>query len=231
MPDETAATIVDGWLHTGDLVTRQCRRHLHVRLAPQGGPAPARPEPVTRRGRGRDPGAPRRARGRRRGGSVGADRGRGQGLRRRRARAEHSDFDELAGMDGCSASRRSRSRGSGRLSTPCRVRRRRGSPSTSSRPATRPRSTTRRSLPSTAETEGPLMTRIPDLDRQLRRDVHPAAGTGSRGRPDGPGRLRRARLLAGRDAPAVAVASCGCSRPSSSRWPTTASRRRRSRRG
>ena len=31
MPEETAATVVDGWLHTGDLVTRQRRRHLHVR--------------------------------------------------------------------------------------------------------------------------------------------------------------------------------------------------------
>ena len=55
MPEETAAAVVDGWLHTGDLVTAERRRHVHLRGAAQGGPAPARPEPVAGRGRGRRP--------------------------------------------------------------------------------------------------------------------------------------------------------------------------------
>ena len=53
-------------------------------------------------------------------------------------------------------------------------------------------------------------------------------GPGPDRRPDGQGRLRRARLLAGRAAPADARARPGCSRRCWSRWPTTASPRPRS---
>ena len=49
--------------------------------------------------------------------------------------------------------------------------------------------------------QGPPMTELPDVDRHLRRVVHPAARPRPGRRPDGPGRLRRARVLAGRDAP------------------------------
>ena len=54
MPEETAATIVDGWLHTGDLVTVDVERHLHLRRPQEGGAAAPRREPVAGRGRGRD---------------------------------------------------------------------------------------------------------------------------------------------------------------------------------
>ena len=45
MPEETAAAIVDGWLHTGDLVTVERRGHLHVRGTQEGGAAAPRREP------------------------------------------------------------------------------------------------------------------------------------------------------------------------------------------
>ena len=73
--------------------------------------------------------------------------------------------------------------------------------------------------------------RVPDLPRHLDRRRDPAAGPGPHRRPDGQGRVRRAGLLAGRDAPADARRRPGSSRRCWSRWPTTASPRRRSPRG
>ena len=88
MPEETAATVVDGWLHTRRPRHRERRRHLHVRLAQEGGAPAARPEPLADRGRGGDRDASRRPRGGRRRGALRADRGRGQGVRRRGARPQ-----------------------------------------------------------------------------------------------------------------------------------------------
>ena len=177
----------------------QRRRHVHVRLAPEGGAAPARPEPLACRGRGRDPVTPRRARGHRGGGPFG--------LSEEEVKAfvvpepgRALDFEQLRGVDGRPAVRVQGPAVLAVCGRPAAHCPRRGWPSTSSRPAIRPRSTTRRSAsdPRTRTDHD----RIPDLDRQLRRVVHPAAGQGSGERPDGRGGLRRARLLAGGDAPA-----------------------------
>ena len=74
------------------------------------------------------------------------------------------------------------------------------------------------------------MTELPDRrSAPPTRDHHPARPRPRR-RPDGSGRLRRARVLAGRACAGRPRASCGCSKPCSSRWPTTASPRSRDRR-
>ena len=86
MPEETAAAVVDGWLHTGDLVTVNGDDTYTFVARQEGGAAPARAEPVAGRDRGGHRRAPRRARGRRRRGALGADRGRGEGVRRRHPR-------------------------------------------------------------------------------------------------------------------------------------------------
>ena len=94
MPEVTAATVVDGWLHTGDLVTvNDDGTYTFVSR---------KKEVLRRRGQNLSPAevedaigvAPGRARGRRRRRAVRADRGRGQGVRGRRGRS-HLDFEEL----------------------------------------------------------------------------------------------------------------------------------------
>ena len=205
MPEETAAAVVDGWLHTGDLVTveRRTARYTFV-VAAQGGAAPARPEPVAGRGRGRDPGAPRRARGAR-SSAVPSEltedevkafvvAGAGPDARLRRA----------ARLDRRRGCRRSRCRGSGRLSTRCRARRPPGSPSTGCRPGTQPDE-----YDAARRRERAAMTGYPTSIGTLGRVDHPAARPGPRRRPDGPGRLRRAGVLAGGDAPADAGRAAG----------------------
>ena len=72
------------------------------------------------------------------------------------------------------------------------------------------------------------VTTVPDLARHLDRDDDPPARPGPGRGPDGQGRLRRARVLAGRRAPPDARARCASSRPCWSRWPTTGSPRPRS---
>ena len=153
-------------------------RHLHVRLAREGGAAAARPEPLADRGRGGDRGASRRARGGRRRGALGADRGRGQGVRRRGTRPQPR-LRAAAGLDAPHGSPRSRSPGSGRPWTPSPARRPPGWPSTGSRWATRPTSTTRSPTfahqeprrATTPRTRGCLM----DLGRRERRSVRAMA--------------------------------------------------------
>ena len=81
MPEETAAAVVDGWLHTGDLVTVERRRHVHVRLAQEGGAATARPEPVPAEVEDAIAAHPDVLEVAVVGGAVGADRGGGQGVR------------------------------------------------------------------------------------------------------------------------------------------------------
>ncbi len=125
---------------------RERRRDLHLRLAAQGGPAPARAEPLSGRGRGRRAVPPGRPRGRRGGRAVGADRGRGEGVRRA-GPGSASSTSSNCGPGRPSGSRRSRCRGSGSGWTHCLARRRRGWPSTGCRPVTRTASTTARPRP------------------------------------------------------------------------------------
>ena len=169
------ATVVDGWLHTGDLVTANADGTYTFVSRAQGGAATARPEPLTGRGRGRDRSASRRARGRRRRGALGADRGRGQGLRRGGARPRPR-LRPAAGLDRRTALRLQGApvlAGCGRPPAHADVPGRQapapgGSPSptstTHSPTFTNPRPRTRDD-------------QLPDLDRHLRRVVHPPART------------------------------------------------------
>ena len=64
MPEQTDATVVGGWLHTGDLVTADADgNYTYVSRVKKRVCSAARPEPLTDRGRGCDRGASRRAEG------------------------------------------------------------------------------------------------------------------------------------------------------------------------
>ena len=73
-----------------------------------------------------------------------------------------------------------------------------------------------------------MTLRVPHLARDVDGRRDPAARAGPDRRPDGQGRLRRARLLAGRRCAARRRRRPGSSRRCWSRWPTTASPRPRS---
>ena len=102
MPEETAAAVVDGWMHTGDLVTGNADEHLHLRRPQEGGAASARPEPLPARGRGGDRRAPGRPRGGCRRRTFRAHRGGGEGVRRTHSRG-HARLPRAARLDGRAA--------------------------------------------------------------------------------------------------------------------------------
>ena len=202
MPEETATTIVDGWLHTGDLVTVNDDETYTFVSRTQGGAAPPRAEPVARRGRGRHRSAtPTCSRWRSSrvpseltedevkafvvavpGRTVDFDAAARLGRRERLSAFKVPRYWQA--VDALPRTPTSRV-AKHRLPTghPAgRVRR------AAARPPRRPTRTSH--------------DRIPHVDRHRRRDDDPPARPGPRGRPHGPGRLRRAGVLAGGAAPA-----------------------------
>ena len=216
MPEETAAAIVDGWLHTGDLVTVNADGTYTF--------VSRRKEVLRRRGQNLSPAEVEDAIQSHPDVFEVAVVGSSE-LSEEEVKAfvvaepgRELDFERRGSgrLPGCP---RSRSRGSGSLWRPCRALRRRGWPSTSSRRVIRPTSTTHNSASDPrARTDH---DRVPGRGRPLSApdSAIPCTGTVIRERPC------CCRLL---PRSSSSVRTCACSRRSGASTRTSSVARRRS---